>query len=163
MEAFHGDMVRALPRLRAVARRLAANDTALAEDLVQDTCVNALAARERFTPGTNMEAWLVTILRNRFFSLIKRHDRTRVTRDDELVARASAGPVPQHGRLELIALTEAFARLRPAEREALVMAATQDCSYCDIAAACHCAVGTVKSRVSRARGRLAHDLERVSA
>jgi len=157
---FDADLVRALPRLRVFARRLTANDGALADDLVQDTCVNALRAADRFELGTNMDAWLATILRNRFLSLAKRHARRFETVDDELLARMTAGTVPQQGRLEMIALEEAFERLRPVERRALMMATTEDRSYAEIAHDCHCAVGTVKSRVSRARSRLAGDLDR---
>jgi RNA polymerase sigma-70 factor (ECF subfamily) len=160
VDGFDTELVRALPRLRAFARRLTDNDAALADDLVQDTCVNALRAAGRFQLGTNIDAWLATILRNRFLSLAKRHARRFETTDDELIERTSAGTVPQHGRLEMMALERAFARLRPAERRALVLATTEDRSYRDIANDCHCAVGTVKSRVSRARSQLAVELHR---
>jgi RNA polymerase sigma-70 factor (ECF subfamily) len=160
VDGFRKELVRALPRLRAFARRLTDNDAAFADDLVQDTCVNALRAADRFELGTNMDAWLATILRNRFLSLAKRHARRLETTDDELVERATGGTVPQHGRLEMMALERAFARLRPAERRALVLATTEDLSYRDIAHDCHCAVGTVKSRVSRARSQLAVELHR---
>ncbi len=160
MDGFETELVHALPRLRAFARRLTDNDAALADDLVQDTCVNALRAAGRYQLGTNIDAWLATILRNRFFSLVKRHARRLETADDELLERTSAGTVPQHGRLEMMALERAFAHLRPAERRALVMATTEDRSYRDIADDCHCAVGTVKSRVSRARSQLAVELQR---
>ncbi|MFP4126262.1 MAG: sigma-70 family RNA polymerase sigma factor [Alphaproteobacteria bacterium] len=160
MDGFETELLRALPRLRAFARRLTDNDAALADDLVQDTCVNALRAAGRYQLNTNIDAWLATILRNRFLSLAKRHARRLETTDDELVQRTSAGTVPQHGRLEMMALERAFARLRPAERRALVLATTEDRSYRDIAHDCDCAVGTVKSRVSRARSRLAVELDR---
>ena len=160
MNGFETELVRALPRLRAFARRLTDNDAALADDLVQDTCVNALRAAGRYELGTNIDAWLATILRNRFFSLVKRHARRLETSDDGVVERTTAGTVPQLGRLEMMALEEAFARLRPVERRALVLATTEDRSYRDIADDCHCAVGTVKSRVSRARSQLAVDLHR---
>jgi RNA polymerase sigma-70 factor (ECF subfamily) len=157
---FEVDLVQRLPRLRTFARRLTGYDAALADDLVQDTCVSALGAWERFEPGTNMDAWLATILRNRFLSLAKRHARRFECADDDAVARSTSGSVPQQGRLEMMALEEAFGRLRPVEQRALMLAATEDVSYRDIADACHCAVGTVKSRVSRARTRLADDLDR---
>ena len=160
MDGFETELVRALPRLRAFARRLTGNDAAFADDLVQDTCVNALRAAGRFELGTNIDAWLATILRNRFLSLAKRHARRLETAEDGLIERTSAGTVPQHGRLEMIALERAFAHLRPVERRALVLATTEDRSYRDIADDCHCAVGTVKSRVSRARSQLAAELDR---
>ena len=163
MQRFEQDLVRALPRLRGVARRLTGGDRALADDLVQDTCVNALRARDRFELGTDMDAWLATILRNRFFSLLKRHGRRFETGDDERLGRMTAGTVPQLARLDLMALDEALAELRPVERSALMCAATEDVSYDQIATASHCAVGTVKSRISRARSQLAHALGRGEA
>lgn len=163
MQSFQAELVRSLPRLRGFARRLTDGDDALADDLVQDTCVNALRAHASFKPGTNMQAWLATILRNRFLSLIKRHARRMETADDETLARSTSGTVPQQGRLEMMAFEEAFARLRPAERRVLVLAATEDRSYREIADDCRCAVGTVKSRVSRARTQLAAELDRGGA
>ncbi|MFP4269948.1 MAG: sigma-70 family RNA polymerase sigma factor [Alphaproteobacteria bacterium] len=153
MDAFREELTRTVPSLRAFARSLAMGDEALADDLVQDTCVNALRAQEQFTPGTNLKAWLFTILRNRFRSLAKRR-RIRAEDPDDDLDRIVTGPAPQHGRLEMIAFRRAFAELRAEYREALVLAVLHGMSYEEIARICGCRVGTVKSRVSRARDRL---------
>jgi RNA polymerase sigma-70 factor (ECF subfamily) len=145
--------------LRAFALRLTRRDAALADDLVQDACVNALRASDRYELGTNMDAWLATILRNRFLSVVKRRGRRVETSDDEIVQRTPAVGVPQQGRLDILAVEDALAELRPDERRTLLMAATEDLSYQQIADKFGCAVGTVKSRVSRARSHLVHALE----
>ena len=153
MDAFREELTRTIPSLRAFARSLAMGDDALADDLVQDTCVNALRAQDQFTPGTNLKAWLFTILRNRFRSLAK-HRKVRAEDPDDDLDRMVTGPAPQQGRLEMIAFRRAFADLRPEYREALVLAVGHGMNYEDIARVCGCQVGTVKSRVSRARDRL---------
>lgn len=153
MDAFREDLTRTIPSLRAFARSLAMGDDALADDLVQDTCVNALRAQDQFTPGTNLKAWLFTILRNRFRSLAK-HRKVRAEEPADDLDRMVTGPAPQQGRLEMIAFRRAFAGLRAEYREALVLAVVHGMNYEDIAQVCDCRVGTVKSRVSRARDRL---------
>jgi len=153
LDDFREELTRTIPSLRAFARSLAMGDDALADDLVQDTCVNALRAQDQFTPGTNLKAWLFTILRNRFRSLAK-HRKVRAEDPDDDLDRMVTGPAPQQGRLEMIAFRRAFADLRPEYREALVLAVGHGMNYEDIARVCDCRVGTVKSRVSRARDRL---------
>lgn len=159
MSDFRDELVRITPSLRAFARSLAAGDDALAEDLVQDTCVNALRAQHQFTPGTNLKAWLFTILRNRFRSLAKHRAVRAEEPGDELFDRMPVGTTPQEGRLEMMAFRHAFAGLRAEYREALVLAVVHGMNYEDIAEVCGCQVGTVKSRVSRARDRLHEALE----
>jgi len=153
LDAFREELTRTIPSLRAFARSLAMGDEAFADDLVQDTCVNALRAQDQFTPGTNLKAWLFTILRNRFRSLAKRR-KVRAEDPDDDLDRMVTGPAPQHGRLEMIAFHRAFDNLRAEYREALVLAVVHGLNYEDIAEICGCRVGTVKSRVSRARDRL---------
>lgn len=153
MDAFREELTRTIPSLRAFARSLAMGDEAFADDLVQDTCVNALRAQDQFTPGTNLKAWLFTILRNRFRSLAKRR-KVRAEDPDDDLDRMVTGPAPQHGRLEMIAFHRAFEDLRAEYREALVLAVVHGLAYDEIAEICGCRVGTVKSRVSRARDRL---------
>jgi RNA polymerase sigma-70 factor (ECF subfamily) len=153
MDDFREELTRTMPSLRAFARSLATGDEALAEDLVQDTCVNALRAQHQFTPGTNLKAWLFTILRNRFRSLAKRR-KVRAEEPDDGLDRVPIDATPQEGRLEMMAFRRAFADLRAEYREALVLAVVHGMNYEDIAQVCGCRVGTVKSRVSRARDRL---------
>jgi RNA polymerase sigma-70 factor (ECF subfamily) len=153
VDEFRDELTRTIPSLRAFARSLAMGDEALAEDLVQDTCVNALRAQDQFTPGTNLKAWLFTILRNRFRSLAKRR-KVRAEEPDDELDRIPVDATPQHGRLEMMAFKRAFGELRAEYREALVLAVVHGLNYEDIARICDCRVGTVKSRVSRARDRL---------
>ena len=149
--SFREDVVAMLPRLRAYARGLAAGDRALADDLVQDTVLLALRAEARFTPGTNLEAWLLTILRNRFLSAVGHRRRRQVALEDEEVERVLWVPATQEVALDVRAFRWAFASLPPIQREVLVLHAVHGLRYERIAAVCGCEVGTVKSRMNRAR------------
>ncbi len=148
---FREGVVATLPRLRAYARGLAAGDRSLADDLVQDTVLLALRAEARFTPGTNLEAWLLTILRNRFLSTVGHRRRGQVALEDEEVERVLWVPAAQEAALDVRAFRRAFVRLPPVQREALVLRAVHGLRYERIAAVCGCEVGTVKSRINRAR------------
>ncbi len=142
-----------VPQLRAYARALTAKNVDLADDLVQDTLMQALQAWQSFTPGTNLKAWLFTILHNRFRSVVSRkHVRAEIGVDD-LSSMASV-PAFQERRLEVIAFKAAFARLSPDHREVLVLNAVQGLPYEEIAVICGCEIGTVKSRINRARNLL---------
>src|SRR5918998_5617927 len=102
MGIFREDVAAMVPHLRAFARSLTSGDVHLADDLVQDTIVNALQAQDQFTPGTNLKAWLFTILRNRFRSLITRkHVTAEVAADD--LEQLSSIPPEQDARLEVVA------------------------------------------------------------
>ncbi|TVQ34804.1 MAG: sigma-70 family RNA polymerase sigma factor [Geminicoccaceae bacterium] len=158
LDRFETDLVARLPQLRAFARHLATRDHHLAEDLVQEACVNALRARTQFTPGTNMDAWLFTIMRNCFRNVLKRAS-TRLEEGNDELDRFTHGTVPQFGHLEFMALRQAFARLSAEHREVLLLAVLGLLSYQEMADRCGCEVGTVKSRVSRAREKLRHALD----
>lgn len=147
------DLPRMIPHLRAFARSLTGGDRALADDLVQETLVKAMQAEAQFSPGSNLRAWLFTILRNTFCNYVgrKRHKVECKSDDLERLAWISA---PQEGRLETIAFRRAFRQLSPSHREVLVLSIIHGQSYEAIAAICGCAVGTIKSRVNRARARL---------
>ena len=138
-----------VPHLRAYARGLC-GDVHAADDLVQDTLVRALRAWDRFTPGTDLKAWLFTILHNRHRTV-----RGRGRRMDEVGVDDPGlfGSVPafQEGRAELPAFKAAFARLAPSHREVLVLWAVHGLPYERIAEVVGCNVGSVKSRMSRAR------------
>lgn len=147
------DLVALLPQLRGFARSLSGGDNALADDLVQDTVVLALRAWHSFVPGTSLKSWLLKILHNRFHSLKRRkHLKMEVVRED--LDLLSSVPAAQHGRIEVAAFKLAFARLKPEHREALVLTGVHGLSYEAVAGICGCRVGTVKSRVSRARTQL---------
>ncbi|WP_074078497.1 sigma-70 family RNA polymerase sigma factor [Microvirga massiliensis] len=146
-------MLAALPNLRAFAVSLT-NDPVQADDLVQDTILRAWANSHRFEPGTNLHAWLFTILRNLFLS-----DYRKRKREIEDVDGSYAGmlitPADQHDHLDFEDFRAALAKLRVDQREALLLVAAEGMSYEEAAEVCGVAVGTVKSRVNRARHRLA--------
>jgi RNA polymerase sigma-70 factor (ECF subfamily) len=153
MSNFREDVAALVPHLRAFARSLTGGDVQLADDIVQDTIVNALQAQHQFTPGTNLKAWLFTILRNRFRSVIARKHITAEVSDDDL-ERHSWTPAEQESRIEVAAFKRAFRVLSVAHREVLVLVAVHGLPYEQVAAICGCEVGTVKSRVNRARAML---------
>jgi RNA polymerase sigma-70 factor, ECF subfamily len=153
MAIFREDITAFLPALRAFARALGGGDVSLADDLVQDAMLNALRSQHQFVEGTNLEAWLITILRNRFRSLRSRsHVKSEVSCDD-LESLASI-PAPQEQSLNVMAFRKAFRRLPAAQREMLLLVTVRGLSYEAAAEYCHCEAGTAKSRVNRARAAL---------
>jgi RNA polymerase sigma-70 factor (ECF subfamily) len=151
MSVFRQDIVALLPHLRAFARSLTSGNSALADDLVQDTMVNALQAQAQFQEGTNLKAWMFTILRNRFHSVISRKHVTAEVEQDESIENHWWQPAYQESAIELDAFRRAFRHLSPTHREVLVLATVHELPYEKIAEICGCEVGTVKSRVARAR------------
>ena len=143
----------ALPRLRAFAISLCGN-VERADDLVQETMLRAFAHLDQFEPGTNMSAWLFTILRNLFRSEYRKR-RREVEDVDGSLAESMVSQPEQAGRIEFKELQAALAQLLPDQREALILVAASGLSYEQAAEICGCPVGTVKSRVSRARTQLA--------
>jgi RNA polymerase sigma-70 factor, ECF subfamily len=142
-----------LPNLRAFARSLASNP-AQADDLVQDSLLKALGNLHRFETGTNLRAWLFTILRNTHYSHLRK--RRREIEDADGIHAAKLGVRPtQDGRLDLEDFKLAFAQLSPDHREVLTLVGAMGMPYEEAAEICGCAVGTVKSRANRARVRLA--------
>jgi RNA polymerase sigma-70 factor (ECF subfamily) len=148
---FHGQLIALLPKLRIQALALTRNRAA-AEDLVQDSVANALAAQDSFTPGTNFAAWMHRILRNRFISTLRKQRET--TDIDDLPMSAFAVGAAHEDRMVLKELGRALTRLPSDQREALFMVVLQGMSYEDVAQSTGCAVGTAKSRVFRARRQL---------
>jgi RNA polymerase sigma-70 factor (ECF subfamily) len=154
---FKADLLDLIPFLRAFARSLCGNQET-ADDLAQETLVKAWQARNMFAPGTNLKAWLFTILRNQFYS-----DRRRAWRqapwDQDAAERIPGSSAEQSWAAELSDTTRALSQLSDEQREALILVGAGGFSYEDAAAICHCAVGTVKSRVARARKSLLAILE----
>jgi len=149
--SFHDELIAILPKLRGQAMALTRNRAA-AEDLVQDAVCNALAAHESFAPGTNFAAWMHRIVRNRFISnLRKRRDTGNI---EDVPFRELSTDAPHEDRLALKELEKAISRLPAAQREALVLVVVHGMSYDELADATHCAIGTAKSRVFRARRQL---------
>lgn len=146
------DLVKALPLLRAFARSLT-GDRDRADDLVQETIARALANRDKFREGTNLNAWLVTILRNHFYSEGRKRRREVEDADGSYAARLADVPA-QDGRLDMADFARALQVLPDEQREALILVGASGFSYEEVSEICGVRVGTVKSRVSRARSRL---------
>ena len=146
---FGDEMVAHIPYLRAFARSLCRNRQQ-ADDLIQETMIRGWTARKSFEPGTNMRAWLLKILRNCFYSDLRRAKRTACW-SDEVADRVLVARGAQMSALELGDLHRAMAALPHEQREALILVGAGGLAYEEAAAICDCAVGTIKSRVSRAR------------
>src|SRR5579863_1633715 len=142
-----------VPSLRAFAISLCGNIDR-ADDLVQETLLRALAHIDSFEPGTNMPAWLFTILRNLFRSEYRKR-RREVEDSDGRYADSLKSQPEQYGQVEFTEFRQALAQLPSDQREALVLVGASGFSYEEAANICGCAVGTIKSRVNRARTRLA--------
>jgi len=151
----------AVPSLRAFAISLCGN-LDRADDLVQETLLRALKNIESFRPGTNMSAWLFTILRNHFRSEYRKR-RREVEDVDGTYAETLKSHAEQEGHMEFEELRVALATLPSDQREALILVGPSGFSYQEAAEICGCAVGTVKSRVNRARTRLAEIMSIESA
>ena len=148
----HG-ILAAIPSLRAFAISLGGNSHT-ADDLVQETIVRALAHLDSFEPGTNLKGWLFTILRNHFHTLY-RNRRREVEDPDGIHALMLTAPPEQDGHVNFEDLKVALVRLTVEQREALLLVAAEGVSYDEAAAICGTRPGTIKSRVNRARNRLA--------
>lgn len=150
--SFKAAMLAALPSLRAFAMSLCGRHDQ-ADDLVQETVMKAWARQDDFTLGTNMNAWLFTILRNLFYSQMRK--RGREVQDVDGAYSARLGVSPSHdGRMDLADFRKALDALPADQREAILLIGASGFSYEEAASICGCAVGTIKSRVSRARLRL---------
>jgi RNA polymerase sigma-70 factor, ECF subfamily len=149
---FRDDLVKTIPSLRAFAISLTQNNDR-ADDLVQETLVKAWDKQSSFQPGTNLKAWLFTILRNEFYSQMRKRGREVQDSDGMLTASVAIHP-GQQGSVDLKDFRRALEQLPEDQREAIVLIGASGFSYEEAAEICGCAVGTIKSRVSRARTRL---------
>lgn len=147
------ELVEHLPAMRAFAISLTRN-TAVADDMVQDTLVKAWTNIDKFDPGTNLRAWLFTILRNTYYS---HHRKAKhEVADADGVLTESLSQKPDHdGRLQMADFRDAFAELPDEQREALLLVGASGFAYEEAAEMCGVALGTMKSRVNRGRKRLA--------
>jgi RNA polymerase sigma-70 factor, ECF subfamily len=150
--ALRDAILAAVPSLRAFAISLC-GQVDRADDLVQDTLLRALANIDRFQPGTNLNAWLFTILRNLFHSEYRKRRREVEDPDGSYASRLKVQP-EQGSHLDFEDLRTALETLPGEQREALLLVGASGFSYEEAAAICGCAVGTIKSRVNRARSRL---------
>ena len=150
---FRNDLIAYIPPLRAFAISLTGK-VDRADDLVQETLLKAWPNRESFEPGTKLKAWLFTILRNEFYTVFRK--RKREVEDADGIIAANVGVHPeQDGHMDLTDMQIALSRLPVDQREALLLVSASDMSYEEAAVICGVAVGTIKSRVNRARARLA--------
>jgi RNA polymerase sigma-70 factor (ECF subfamily) len=152
MSDFRDNLLSAIPSLRAFAVSLTKNSDR-ADDLVQETLVKAWDKQASFQPGTNLKAWLFTILRNEFYSQMRKRGREVQDSDGAITSRLSVHP-SQDGSVDLDDFRKALELLPEDQREAIILVGASGFAYEEAAEICGCAVGTIKSRVSRARARL---------
>jgi RNA polymerase sigma-70 factor (ECF subfamily) len=152
ISGFERELLEAIPFLRAFGRTLT-GDPEQAEDLAQETVLQAWRCRDQFRPGTNLRAWLSTILRNRFYSGQRRR-KWRAEYDQEIIERTLVAPDDPSANVELEDVRRALAMLPDFQREALILVGAGGMQYEEVAHIMGCPVGTVKSRVRRARDEL---------
>ncbi|SPH19573.1 ECF RNA polymerase sigma factor EcfG [Ascidiaceihabitans donghaensis] len=151
------ELVTHLPALRAFALSLTRN-RATADDMVQDAVLKAWSNMDKFKPGTNMRAWLFTILRNTFYT--SRRKLNREVADVDNAFSDTLAVKPEHdGRLQMMDFKQAFDQLPDEHREALILVGASGFSYEEAGEMCGVATGTIKSRVNRARTKLASLLQ----
>ena len=155
------DLIGAIPNLRAFAVSLCGNPDR-ADDLVQETLVKAWSNLSSFAEGTNLAAWLFTILRNIYYSEYRKRRREVADSDGAIAARLATAPA-QSGHMDFLDFSGALQKLPADQREALILIGASGLSYEEAAGVCNCAVGTMKSRVNRARNRLVELLAIVSS
>jgi len=156
--AFRNGLLDELPRLRAIARSMAGTPDR-ADDLVQETLAKAWAHRSKFKEGTNLRAWLFTILRNNYYGEWRSRRREVSDGDGRHAAQLTSPPSQLH-YLELQSVAHAFQTLTAGQREALYLVGVSGLTYDEAARIGGCAIGTIKSRVFRARKLLLHKLGR---
>lgn len=151
-DTFHTELVEAIRPLRAFSRTMI-RDEGRAEDMVQETLVKAWEKQASFQPGTNIRAWLFTILRNTYYSELRKRRREVEDVDGKMTAQLSV-KAEQEGHMAVWDLRVALGELNPEQREALILVGASGFSYEEAGEICGVAAGTVKSRVSRARQKL---------
>jgi RNA polymerase sigma-70 factor, ECF subfamily len=147
-------MLAAIPGLRAFGMSLTSKRDR-ADDLVQETIMKAWKHQDSFQTGSSMKAWLYTILRNEFYSQLRKSKREVEDVDGVYSSKVAMKP-EQDGHLDMSDLHVALAKLPADQREAIILVGASGFSYEEAADICKVAMGTIKSRVSRARHRLAH-------
>jgi RNA polymerase sigma-70 factor, ECF subfamily len=151
-DSLRDDILASVPSLRAFAISLSGNGDR-ADDLVQETLLRAIANIDSFQPGSNLPAWLFTILRNLFRSDYRKRRREVEDAEGNYAKTLKTQPA-QNAHLEFEEFRTALDKLPQDQREALILVGASGFSYEDAAAICGCAVGTIKSRVNRARSKL---------
>jgi RNA polymerase sigma-70 factor (ECF subfamily) len=153
-EAFRRELTALIPKMRAYARSMCGRDASEGDDLAQDALLKAWTGRGSYTPGTNLKAWVFMILRNQFYSDKRRSWRQQQLDQETAEATLVAIDNPMDA-IQLDELRRAMVLLPDEQREALILIGAGGFSYEEVAEMCGAATGTIKSRVSRARDRLA--------
>ena len=148
-KVFRDQLVALLPSLRAFSRGLCGHRE-MADDLAQDTIMRAWAARESYTQGTNFRAWMFMIMRNQFYSTIRKNSRT-TSLDPEVAERVLVVAPAQQNGINVDDVAKALQRLPAEQRETLLLIGANGLSYEEAADVMGCAMGTVKSRLARGR------------
>jgi RNA polymerase sigma-70 factor, ECF subfamily len=146
---FRDNLLAIIPHLRSFARGLCGNRD-LADDLAQDAMTRAWAARTSFQPGTNFRAWIFMILRNQFYTTIRKNSRM-VSWDPEIAERLLVVNASQHDRINVEDVAKALQKLSAEQREVLMLIGANGMSYDEAAEVMGCAIGTIKSRLARGR------------
>jgi RNA polymerase sigma-70 factor (ECF subfamily) len=146
---FHDLLIAEMPRLRGYALVLTRN-RAVADDLVQETAMRAWRAQSQFTLGTNFRAWIYRILRNEFVSHCRRAKRAPLP-VDSVAASLLAYEGDQEEKVVAREVVLAMEKLPTPQREVLYLKCVSDYTYEEVAAALQCSLGTIKSRLWRAR------------
>ena len=157
LHSLSDELVAFIPTLRAFAVSLCGNRS-VADDLVQETLVKAWSKLDSFRPGSNLRAWLFKIMRNTYYSDLRKR-RTELTHANGIPAEELIVKAGQPSYVELQEFSEALNRLCPERREALILVGAVGLSYHEAAGICGCQTGTMKSRVSSARTELAGILQ----
>jgi RNA polymerase sigma-70 factor, ECF subfamily len=150
---FRDQLTAIIPSLRAFARGLCGNRE-LADDLAQDAMMRAWAAHASFTPGTNFRAWIFMILRNQFYTTMRKNSRM-TSWDPEAAERLLVEAAPQQHHIHISDVEKALRKLPAEQREILLLVGAGGASYEEAAEITGCAIGTVKSRLARGRVALA--------
>ncbi len=160
-DQFRDDLIAAIPGLRAFGFSLTSRSHR-ADDLVQETLMKAWKHHDSFQEGTNLKAWLYTILRNEFYSQLRKRRREVEDADGHYSSRVAV-QAEQHGHLDMADLKTALQQLPEDQREAIILVGASGFSYEEAATICNVAIGTIKSRVNRARRKLGEILQLDSA
>lgn len=150
---FRDQMVALIPSLRSFARGLCGWRD-MADDLAQDAMMRGWAARASFTPGTNFRAWMFMILRNQFYTTIRKNKRM-TSWDPEVAERVLVEAPSQQSAIHVADVAKALQKLPAEQREVLLLVGANGVSYEEAAEIIGCAIGTIKSRLARGRKALA--------
>ena len=157
MSEFHRLIEQQIPRLRRYARALTRNRDR-ADDLVQDTLARALVKEDFWQPGTNLGAWLFTIMHNQHVNIVRRHTRESAGIDIEHVSATLSATTDPSASRQMLELERALARLPLEQRQVILLVGLEGMSYEESAGILGVPIGTVRSRLSRARAQLAETL-----